>query len=276
MASQRHNICRFEWARLCLPTLIGCSVYTIIRMKSKRLFSINFSCDSIALRWNSNVVTICVVPIGFSCHFQTEILSFPLPGQWPTLNKWFDVSVTRFPLKLSLFIFRAISLPIMTQPLRTRTQNNVSLMMCRPNWTVSFFFLCFSGVLVTVIDMPLAMSQVLISICFGEVISKKILLFSFRFSPVLDTAGQEEFSAMREQYMRSGEGFLLVFSLTDHSSFAEISKFQKQILRVKDRDEFPMLLVGNKSDLDHQRRVSIAWPDPLPFDRSTRHVFHSF
>lgn len=62
---------------------------------------------------------------------------------------------------------------------------------------------------------------------------------------------------MREQYMRSGEGFLLVYSLTDHASFAEISKFQKQILRVKDRDEFPMLLVGNKSDLDHQRRVSV-------------------
>ncbi|XP_055303550.1 ras-like protein 2 [Sitodiplosis mosellana] len=74
---------------------------------------------------------------------------------------------------------------------------------------------------------------------------------------ILDTAGQEEFSAMREQYMRSGEGFLLVYSLTDHNSFAEISKFQKQILRVKDRDEFPMLLVGNKSDLEHQRRVSL-------------------
>ena len=75
---------------------------------------------------------------------------------------------------------------------------------------------------------------------------------------VLDTAGQEEFSAMREQYMRSGEGFLLVFSLNDHSSFSEISKFQKQILRVKDRDEFPMLLVGNKSDLIHQRQVSVT------------------
>lgn len=64
---------------------------------------------------------------------------------------------------------------------------------------------------------------------------------------------------MREQYMRSGEGFLLVFSLTDYNSFAEISKFQKQILRVKDRDEFPMLLVGNKCDLQHQRRVRIQF-----------------
>ena len=32
---------------------------------------------------------------------------------------------------------------------------------------------------------------------------------------ILDTAGQDEFSAMREQYMRSGEGFLLVFSLRE-------------------------------------------------------------
>ncbi|GAB6018586.1 Ras-protein R-Ras2 [Chamberlinius hualienensis] len=73
---------------------------------------------------------------------------------------------------------------------------------------------------------------------------------------ILDTAGQEEFSAMREQYMRSGEGFLLVFSVTERSSFEEIYKFHKQILRVKDRDEFPMLMVGNKADLEQQRTVS--------------------
>ena len=48
---------------------------------------------------------------------------------------------------------------------------------------------------------------------------------------VLDTAGQEEFSAMREQYMRSGEGFLLVFSLADRTSFEEIYKFHKQVNR---------------------------------------------
>lgn len=38
-------------------------------------------------------------------------------------------------------------------------------------------------------------------------------------------------------------------------SFEEIYKFQRQILRVKDRDEFPMILIGNKADLDHQRQV---------------------
>lgn len=73
---------------------------------------------------------------------------------------------------------------------------------------------------------------------------------------VLDTAGQEEFSAMREQYMRKGDGFLLVYSVTDRQSFENISHFHTQILRVKDRDTYPMLLVANKVDLVHLRKVT--------------------
>nr|KAG5693518.1 hypothetical protein BaRGS_006220 [Batillaria attramentaria] len=73
---------------------------------------------------------------------------------------------------------------------------------------------------------------------------------------VLDTAGQEEFSAMREQYMRKGDGFLLVFSVTDRQSFENMVNFHTQILRVKDRDSYPMILCANKVDLVHQRKVS--------------------
>lgn len=73
---------------------------------------------------------------------------------------------------------------------------------------------------------------------------------------VLDTAGQEEYSAMREQYMRSGEGFLLVYSITSRNSFEEIATFYQQILRVKDKDYFPVVIVANKSDLDAERQVS--------------------
>ena len=73
---------------------------------------------------------------------------------------------------------------------------------------------------------------------------------------VLDTAGQEEYSAMREQYMRTGEGFLLVYSITSRQSFEEILTFQQQILRVKDKDYFPMIVVGNKCDLEGEREVS--------------------
>ncbi|KAJ3100680.1 Ras GTPase [Phlyctochytrium planicorne] len=84
---------------------------------------------------------------------------------------------------------------------------------------------------------------------------------------VLDTAGQEEYSAMREQYMRSGEGFLLVFSITSRSSFDEIHTFHQQILRVKDRDWFPVVLVGNKADLEAYRAVS---------SHEAREASHSF
>ncbi|KAF2771478.1 ras-like protein [Teratosphaeria nubilosa] len=73
---------------------------------------------------------------------------------------------------------------------------------------------------------------------------------------VLDTAGQEEYSAMREQYMRTGEGFLLVYSITSRQSFEEIVTFQQQILRVKDKDYFPIIVVGNKCDLENEREVS--------------------
>ncbi|KAI9159196.1 RAS1 protein [Blastocladiella emersonii ATCC 22665] len=74
---------------------------------------------------------------------------------------------------------------------------------------------------------------------------------------VLDTAGQEEYSAMREQYMRTGEGFLLVYSITSRNTFEEISTFHQQILRVKDKDTFPMILIGNKCDLEHERMVQL-------------------
>jgi len=74
---------------------------------------------------------------------------------------------------------------------------------------------------------------------------------------ILDTAGQEEYSAMRDQYMRTGEGFLMVYSITARTSFEEIASFREQILRVKDADKVPVVLVGNKSDLERDREVSI-------------------
>ena len=97
---------------------------------------------------------------------------------------------------------------------------------------------------------------------------------------VLDTAGQEDykyvflrsnvfrifntklitfefvFSAMPVQCMRTGEGFLLVYSITSRDSFQEINAFYQQILRVKDQDNFPVIIVANKCDLEHARQVS--------------------
>ncbi|KAH3765380.1 Ras GTPase [Pelomyxa schiedti] len=73
---------------------------------------------------------------------------------------------------------------------------------------------------------------------------------------ILDTAGQEEYSAMRDQYMRTGQGFLVVYSITSRSSFEEIVSMREQVLRVKDIDRVPMVLVANKNDLEAERRVA--------------------
>ncbi|KAA6406673.1 MAG: Ras-2 [Lasallia pustulata] len=98
---------------------------------------------------------------------------------------------------------------------------------------------------------------------------------------VLDTAGQEEYTALRDQWIRDGEGFVLVYSITSRSSFSRIQKFHHQIQRVKESSSAsspigagylsspiqspivtgggghaPVMLVGNKSDQVTKREVS--------------------
>jgi len=80
---------------------------------------------------------------------------------------------------------------------------------------------------------------------------------------ILDTAGQEEYSALRDQWMRDREGFIIVFSIESLKSFNEIQKWRNHILRVKDCSEGPIILVANKIDLDKNRVVSREEVDAL-------------
>jgi GTPase KRas protein len=93
---------------------------------------------------------------------------------------------------------------------------------------------------------------------------------------VLDTAGQEEYIALRDQWIRDGEGFVLVYSISSRSSFARIQRFHSQIQRVKETamagsptypgspmsasapvfGQAPVMLVGNKCDRVTEREVS--------------------
>jgi GTPase KRas protein len=75
---------------------------------------------------------------------------------------------------------------------------------------------------------------------------------------ILDTAGQEEYAAMRDTYMRSGQGFLLLYDVTSRASFLEIPVFRHQILSAKDADRVPLVIVGNKCDREDSRQVSAA------------------
>ena len=68
--------------------------------------------------------------------------------------------------------------------------------------------------------------------------------------------GASGYAAMRDQYMRSGSAFVLVYSITSLSSFQEIKTFHDRLCRVKDEDDPPAVLVGNKLDLEDERQVA--------------------
>ncbi|XP_035714873.1 ras-related protein Rap-2b isoform X2 [Folsomia candida] len=63
---------------------------------------------------------------------------------------------------------------------------------------------------------------------------------------ILDTAGTEQFASMRDLYIKNGQGFLVVYSITNHQTFQDIKTMKEQISRVKGMDRVPLLLVGNK------------------------------
>jgi len=75
---------------------------------------------------------------------------------------------------------------------------------------------------------------------------------------ILDTAGQEEYKTIQDQWWREGKGFVMVYSITSRSSFEEIQPLREKILRCKDADNIPMVLIGNKVDLDSDRKVTNA------------------
>jgi len=72
---------------------------------------------------------------------------------------------------------------------------------------------------------------------------------------ILDTAGVEDFSAVRQHYMKTGHGFLCVYSITSKYSFTQVAQFHEDILQIKDSAYAPIVIVGNKCDMEAQREV---------------------
>jgi len=73
---------------------------------------------------------------------------------------------------------------------------------------------------------------------------------------VLDTAGAEQFTAFNEVYIKTGMGFILVFSLTQETTLREVDNLRQQIYRIKGGNaNVPIVVVGTKSDLTAEREV---------------------
>ncbi|XP_008049744.1 ras-related protein Rap-1b isoform X2 [Carlito syrichta] len=81
-------------------------------------------------------------------------------------------------------------------------------------------------------------------------------IFVEKYDPTIeDSYRKQQFTAMRDLYMKNGQGFALVYSITAQSTFNDLQDLREQILRVKDTDDVPMILVGNKCDLEDERVV---------------------
>jgi len=74
---------------------------------------------------------------------------------------------------------------------------------------------------------------------------------------ILDTAGQDQFHSMQDQWIRSSQAFLLVYSIDSQASFNELKTIYEKVLRIKElRSNAPVVLVGNKCDLSSARQVT--------------------
>ncbi len=86
---------------------------------------------------------------------------------------------------------------------------------------------------------------------------KRINLENYRLTfQIWDLAGQQRFAAVRELYYRGSRGALLVFDVTNPSSFNNLPTWLEELWKKAGR--VPMILCGNKIDLRSEVPKSIA------------------
>eukprot|EP00826_Nyctotherus_ovalis_P066468 TRINITY_DN9822_c0_g6_i2.p1 TRINITY_DN9822_c0_g6~~TRINITY_DN9822_c0_g6_i2.p1 ORF type:complete len:125 (-),score=23.59 TRINITY_DN9822_c0_g6_i2:97-471(-) len=72
---------------------------------------------------------------------------------------------------------------------------------------------------------------------------------------MIDTAGNDDFSAMVDAWIEKGDAFMLVFSIVDVRSLESAESRYARVLKRREAKMIPMVLVGNKCDLEDKRVV---------------------
>jgi small GTP-binding protein len=70
----------------------------------------------------------------------------------------------------------------------------------------------------------------------------------------IDTAGQERYKSISYNLVRNAEGIILMYDITNIKTFESIIEWVDSIRKIKPND-FPILLVGNKCDLEEERLI---------------------
>eukprot|EP01114_Cavostelium_apophysatum_P024670 TRINITY_DN972_c0_g2_i1.p1 TRINITY_DN972_c0_g2~~TRINITY_DN972_c0_g2_i1.p1 ORF type:complete len:1016 (-),score=241.85 TRINITY_DN972_c0_g2_i1:3-3050(-) len=88
---------------------------------------------------------------------------------------------------------------------------------------------------------------------------------------LVDTSGNDFYANLYEKWFSGSEGFVLVYSITSTYSFDAIAHYVESIQKIKQKDSFPMILIGTQSDLESQRQIttkeglSVAYRYKCPF-----------
>lgn len=88
-----------------------------------------------------------------------------------------------------------------------------------------------------------------------------------------DTAGQERFHALGPIYYRDSNGALLVYDITDEDSFKKVKTWVKELRKMLG-DDICLRIVGNKTDMDKDRHVSVEEAESYAESVGARH-FHT-
>ena len=87
--------------------------------------------------------------------------------------------------------------------------------------------------------------------------NKSVVIDKVTYSvDILDTAGMECGSTFKPGIFRTRDCFIIVYDITDRSSFENVSQIHEDILRIKDCHSVPCVIIGNKVDLKEDREVS--------------------
>ncbi|KAI8335802.1 P-loop containing nucleoside triphosphate hydrolase protein [Chlamydoabsidia padenii] len=98
---------------------------------------------------------------------------------------------------------------------------------------------------------------------------KKVML------QIWDTAGQERFQSLGVAYYRGADACVLVYDVNNFLSFQHLGHWRDEFLKqsslpAEEAAHFPMLMIGNKIDVDDRvvsRRQAKAWAEQYSSDR---------
>ena len=76
-----------------------------------------------------------------------------------------------------------------------------------------------------------------------------------RLFKLLDTAGEDDYQSMIDEWIKAANGFLLVYAINDKESF-DVLKSKLKRIKKNNKDDIPIIIVGNKCDLEDKRQVS--------------------